>query len=211
MAILESVNVGRTVDVPWGQLKRSAIDKRPVTGPVEVRTHGVDGDDIADLVNHGGPDQAVYAYAAEDLETWSAQLGRELSPGQFGENLTTRGIDLTHAHAGDRWRIGGALLEIAGVRIPCSVFQGFLDEKQWVKRFTQGRLPGPYLRVLEEGPVRSGDTIEIVEHRDHGVTVDVMFRALTTERALIPDLALEPRISSFVARRLGERRNDTSK
>ncbi len=209
MAVLESVNVGRTVDVPWGQLRRSAIDKRPVGGPVHVGTLGLEGDEIADLVNHGGADQAVYAYAGEDLEDWAEQLGRDLVPGQFGENLTTRGIDLTlEAHAGDRWRIGGALLEIAGVRIPCSVFQGFLDERQWVRRFTQRRLPGPYLRVLEEGPITAGDTIEVVEQRDHGITVDVLFRALTTERQLIPELAAEPRIASFVARRLGERRND---
>lgn len=211
MAILESVNVGHVVDVPWGQLGRSAIDKRPVAGPVLVRTLGVDGDQIADLDNHGGPDQAVYAYAAEDLETWSGQLGRELIPGQFGENLTIRGIDLTHARAGDRWRIGGALLEISGVRIPCSVFQGFLGEAQWVKRFTLGRLPGPYLRVVEEGHVAAGDTIDVVERRDHDITVELMFRALTTERGLIPLLADEPRIDSFVARRLGERRNDTAK
>jgi MOSC domain-containing protein YiiM len=208
MAHVEAVSVGRTKDVPWGKLGRSAIDKRPVEGPVVVRTHGVDGDEIADLVNHGGPDQAVYAYAAEDLETWSDVLGRELRPGQFGENLTTRGIDLTNARAGDRWRVGGALLEIAGVRIPCSVFQGFLDEKQFVRKFTHGRMPGPYLRVLEEGPVSAGDAIEVVEQRDHEITVEFLFRALTTERALVPRLAVEPRIDTFVARRMGERRND---
>ncbi|MET0952168.1 MAG: MOSC domain-containing protein [Aeromicrobium sp.] len=211
MALLESVNVGRTVDVPWGKLGRSAIDKRPVDDSVMIHTFGLAGDQIADLVNHGGPDQAVYAYAREDLDTWSAELGRELGAGLFGENLTTRGIDLSEARAGDRWRVGGALLEIAGVRIPCSVFQGFLDEPRWVKRFTQGRLPGPYLRVLEEGAVRAGDTIEVVERRDHEVTMDFLFRALTTERALVPRLAAEPRIASFVRRRLGEPRNDRVK
>ena len=210
-ARVESVNVGRTVDVPWGKLGRSAIDKRPVAGPVHIGPEGLAGDQIADQVFHGGPDQAVYAYAAEDLQTWSHELGRDLVPGQFGENLTTSGIDLTQAHAGDRWRVGGALLEIAGVRIPCSVFQGFLDEPQWVRRFTLGRRPGPYLRVLEPGDVVAGDEIEVVERRDHDVTVDVLFRALTTERALIPSLAAEPRIDSFVARRLGERRNDRPK
>lgn len=205
---VESVNVGRTVDVPWGQLRRSAIDKRPVTGPVHVHRLGLEGDDVADQLNHGGPDQAVYAYAGEDLDAWGAELGRELSPGLFGENLTTRGIDLTEARAGDRWRVGGALLEICGVRIPCSVFQGFLGERQWVRRFTQAQAPGPYLRVVEEGSVAAGDTIEVVERRDHDITVGLVFRALTTERALVPVLAGEPRLGSFVARRLGERRND---
>ena len=211
MPVVESVNVGRAVDVPWGKLRWSAIDKRPATGPVHVHTLGLHGDEIGDLVNHGGPDQAVYAYAAEDLQTWSDVLGRELRPGQFGENLTTRGIDLTHAHAGDRWRVGGTLLELAGVRIPCSVFQGFLGEVQWVKQFMQGRLPGPYFRVLEEGAVEVGDTVDVVEQRDHEITVEFLFRALTTERVLVPRLAVEPRIDSFVARRLGERRNDRAR
>ncbi|KAA1378435.1 MOSC domain-containing protein [Aeromicrobium fastidiosum] len=210
-AQVESVNVGRTVDVPWGKLGRSAIDKRPVAGPVHIGPAGLAGDEIADQVFHGGPDQAVYAYSAEDLQTWSHELGRTLVPGQFGENLTTSGIDLTQARAGDRWRVGGALLEIAGVRIPCSVFQGFLDEPQWVRRFTLGHMPGPYLRVLEPGEVMTGDAIEVVERRDHDITVELLFRALTTERALIASLAAEPRIDSFVARRLGERRNDRPK
>jgi MOSC domain-containing protein YiiM len=208
MAVVVSVNVGPAVDVPWGKLKRSAIDKRPVEGSVHVHALGLAGDEIADQVNHAGPDQAVYAYAIEDLDTWAAERGRPLVPGQFGENLTTRGIDLTQAHAGDRWRVGGTLLEIAGVRIPCSVFQGFVDEKQWVKRFTLAGRPGPYFRVLEEGPVEAGDPIEVVERRDHEITTEFLFRALTTERALVPRLAAEPRIAPFVQRRMGERRND---
>jgi MOSC domain-containing protein YiiM len=211
VAVVESINLGPAVAVPWGRYKWSAIDKRPVAGPVQLRTHGVDGDEIGDLVNHGGPAQAVYAYAAEDLLTWSQQLGRELRPGQFGENLTTRGIDLTRAVAGERWRVGGTLLEISGVRIPCSVFQGFLGEKQWTKTFLHAQMPGPYLRVLVEGPVAVGDPIEVVEQPDHGLTVEMVFRALTTERALLPRLADEPRIAEFVARRLGERRNDPAR
>ncbi len=205
MLFVESVNVGTAVDVPWGQLKRTAIDKRPVEGPVRVHRLGVGADEVADQTNHGGEMQAVYAYAREDLDAWADQLGRALSPGQFGENLTTRGIDLNAAHAGDRWRIGGALVEVSGVRIPCSVFQGFLDEPQWVKRFTVAGLPGAYLRVIEEGDISAGDIIEIVERRDHEITIDLLFRALTTERHLIPLLSAEPRLEPFVSRRLGER------
>ncbi|MEV7395900.1 MOSC domain-containing protein [Aeromicrobium sp. NPDC092404] len=203
MSFVESVNVGHTVDVPWGQLKRTAIDKRPVDRAVHVHTYGVGHDEIADLQHHGGPIQAVYAYAREDLDVWQGILGRELVPGQFGENLTTRGIDLNATRAGDRWRVGGALLEVSGVRIPCSVFQGFLGEKQWVKRFMLEGRPGPYLKVVEPGTVRAGDPIEVVERRDHDLTVALVFRALTTERHLVPRLAEEPRLDDFVARRLG--------
>ncbi len=100
---------------------------------------------------------------------------------------------------------------MSGVRIPCSVFQGFLDEPQWVKRFTLGGLPGAYLRVIEEGDIAAGDSIEIVEERNHQITIDFLFRALTTERHLIPALSAEPRLEPFVRRRLGERYEALSK
>ena len=211
MPFVESVNVGQTVDVPWGKLKRTAIDKRPVDGPVHVHHYGIGRDEIADLQHHGGPIQAVYAYAREDLAVWEGMLGREIPAGQFGENLTTQGIDLNAARAGDRWRIGGALLELSGVRIPCSVFQGFLAEKKWVKRFTLEGRPGAYFRVIETGPVSAGDPIEVIEQGEHDVTVDLVFRALTTERQLIPRLAEEPRLDAFVARRLGAVSHNTAR
>ena len=211
MAHVLSVNVGHTVDVPWGHLKRSAIDKRAVEGPVHVHRYGVGNDEIADLRNHGGPVQAVYAYAREDLDVWEREIGRPLVAGEFGENLTTTGIDLDTLRAGDRWRVGEALLEVSGVRIPCSVFQGFLGEKQWIKRFMQRGTPGPYFRVIETGKVAAGDEIEVVERRDHDLTVQKVFRALTTERHLVPLLAAEPRLDEFVQRRLGVLRNDPAK
>jgi MOSC domain-containing protein YiiM len=208
VAQVESVNVGQTVDVPWGQLKRTAIDKRPVDGPVHVHEYGVGPDEIADLQHHGGPIQAVYAYAREDLATWEREIGRGLRAGEFGENLTTQGVDLNLVRAGERWRVGGALLEVSGVRIPCSVFQGFLGEQRWVKRFMAAGRPGAYLRVVEPGPVRAGDPIEVVETRDHDITIDIVFRALTTRRDLLPLLAQEPRLDAFVARRLRARSHD---
>lgn len=207
---VESVNAGKVVDVPWGQLKRSAIDKRPVEGPVAVRALGLEGDEIADLEHHGGRDQAVYAYAAEDLAAWSDLLGRELRPGQFGENLTLRGLDVQGARLGERWAVGTTVLEVSGVRIPCSVFQGFLDEPRWVKRFTQEGVPGAYLRVVTEGHVQAGDAVEVVERRDHDLTVASAFRALTTERDRLPELAAEPRVSASVRRRIEDRRDAAS-
>lgn len=204
MAILVSVNVGSTVDVPWGKLKRSAIDKRPIDEPVHVGRLGLQGDEIADQKYHGGLDQAVYAYAREDLDLWEVEIGRSLRSGDFGENLTTEGLDVQNARLGDRWRIGPVLLEVAGVRIPCSVFQGFVDERSWVKRFTERGVPGAYLRVLEEGPVRAGDAIEVVERRSHELTVGFAFRALTTQRELLPQLAAEERVSGAIRTKVDE-------
>jgi MOSC domain-containing protein YiiM len=116
-------------------------------------------------------------------------LGRPLASGSFGENLTTQGIDVSGARIGERWRIGSeVVLEVTCGRIPCLVFQAHLGEKRWVKRFTAKGEPGAYLRVIGPGEIRAGDAIEIVHRPDHDVTVALQFRAVTTERELLPRL-----------------------
>jgi MOSC domain-containing protein YiiM len=156
-----------------GDLDFTAIDKRGVGGRVRVGPVGVEGDDQQDKRHHGGVEQAVYAYASEDAQAWAAKLGYEITPGRFGENLTTEGLDVTGAVLGERWRVGGdgLLLEVTSPRIPCKTFQGWMDEPQWVKRFTEHGAPGAYLRVVGEGTIAAGDSIEVVHRPDHGVTI----------------------------------------
>jgi MOSC domain-containing protein YiiM len=202
---LVSVNAGRAHDVPWGGMKRSAIDKRPVEGPARVHRLGLDGDEQADTKHHGGVDQAVYAVAREDLDRWVAHLERALAPGSFGENLTTSGVDVTDAVVGERWRVGSVLLEVSCPRIPCSVFAGWMDERRWVRRFTEEGRPGAYLRVAEEGTLAAGDAVEVVLRPDHGLTIGETFRALTGDRALVPRLLDAPELpeeSHAYARRI---------
>ncbi len=196
---LLSVNLGRRTRVPYTDHPEgvTGIDKRPVQGPVRVAAPGpkgvgaggVAGDDVCSTRHHGGDDQAVYAVAREDLDDWERELGRPLANGQFGENLTTEGLDVSGALIGERWRIGPeVVLEVTSGRIPCATFQGHLGERQWVKRFTAKGAPGAYLRVIEPGEVRAGDAIEVVHRPRHEVTVALQFRAVTTERALLPRL-----------------------
>jgi MOSC domain-containing protein YiiM len=180
-----AVNVGRGKPMP-GKSGVSSIDKRTVQGRAAVRQLGVDGDSQSDTANHGGPEQAVYAYAMEDLDDWAGLLGRDLRSGQFGENLSTRGIDVTGALIGETWRIGSTLLQVSRPRFPCVVFQNWLAEPHWVKRFTDDGRPGAYLRVLEEGELGAGDDIVIEDRPDHDVTIGLVFRARTTDRSLIP-------------------------
>lgn len=194
MAHVESVNIGQISATESGSMKRTAIDKRPATATVRIHSLGLSGDEIADPKHHGGVDQAVYAFAREDYAHWEADLDRALSGGSFGENLTTVGLDIQGARIGDRWRVGSALLEVSDVRIPCSVFAGFVDEPRWVKRFTEHGVPGAYLRVIEEGEVAAGAAIEVVESRDHDLTVGFAFRAATTQLDRLGDLAAERRL-----------------
>jgi MOSC domain-containing protein YiiM len=196
---LLSVNLGRAEAVPYTDNPEgvTGIDKRPVVGPVRVSApgpkgvggSGLAGDAVCKLEHHGGDDQAVYAMAREDLDEWERELGRTLADGAFGENLTTRGLDVSGALIGERWRIGPELvLEVTSGRIPCRTFQGHMDEKSWVKRFTQRGAPGAYLRVISPGEIRAGDAVEIVHRPGHDVTVALQFRAVTTERTLLPRL-----------------------
>jgi MOSC domain-containing protein YiiM len=192
-----SVNVGRPRANPWKPVTLTGIDKRPVSGPVRVTAPGpkgtgdvgLAGDRCYDVKHHGGSDQAVYAYAREDLDKWAAELGRELANGVFGENLTTGGIAVSDALIGERWRVGRELLlEVSCPRIPCGTFQGWLERDGWIKRFTQAALPGTYLRVIRPGPVEAGDPVVIESRPGHDVTAAVTFRALTTEPELLPGL-----------------------
>lgn len=155
----------------------TGIDKRPLPGSVAVGELGVEGDQQVDLVNHGGPDKAVYAYASEDLDRWGAELGRDLGAGMFGENLTTAGVDVTGAVLGERWQVGdgGLLLEVTMPRTPCYKFAHKMAEPRWIKRFTAAGAPGAYLRVLQPGPVAAGDAITVGDRPAHGVSIGATF------------------------------------
>src|SRR5580700_11190704 len=154
---LLSVNVGTPRDNPWKPVALTGIDKRPVNGPVAVTAPGpkgtgavgLAGDRVYDVRHHGGDDQAVYAYAREDLDGWERELGRPLPNGVFGENLTTAGVDVNGAVIGERWRVGpDVVLEVSCPRIPCGTFQGWLAQAGWIKRSTQAARPGAKFRVI---------------------------------------------------------------
>ena len=100
----------------WAAIGRTSIDKRSVAGPVLARRLGLEGDQVSDTRHHGGVDQAIYAFAREDLDRWADDLGVEVPDGQFGENLTTRGIDVNEAEVGEQWLVGDAVFEVASVR-----------------------------------------------------------------------------------------------
>lgn len=194
-----SVNLAHVRPNPWQRGETSTgIDKRPSDGPVEVRApgpqvtglgSGLVGDMVGEMDAHGGDNQAVYAYAREDLDWWQAELDRELSGGCFGENLTTQGLDVTGAVVGEQWQIGSdVVLQVTDPRIPCATFAGWLAEQGWQRRFTKAARPGAYLRVVQPGQISAGDEVTVVHRPEHDVTIGVVFRALTLESELLPRL-----------------------
>ena len=200
MPLVQSVNVACSAAASEFTDRPTGIDKSSVDGPVEVREpgskqdglgSGLVGDAIGDQRHHGGSEQAVYAYSRESLDWWERRIGRRLSDGWFGENLTTVGLDVDHAVVGEHWQVGvGVILQVTGPRVPCSAFRGQMARPGWVKEFVAGQRPGAYLRVVEAGFVNRGDGLQVVRRPDHGVTVDLVFRALITKPELLGRLLM---------------------
>ena len=188
-AQVDSVNVGRPkLLLINGQPNKTGIDKQPTDGPVELRDDAVAGDAVVDREYHGGYDKAVYAYASEDYAWWSGELGRELGPGAFGENLTTSGIAIAEARIGERWRVGSALLEVSEPRQPCSTLGAKMGDQRFVKRFAKALRLGTYMRIIEPGVVGAGDAIDVVDRPDHEVTVGLLGRVLFEDSSLGPQV-----------------------
>lgn len=166
--VVQAVCVVHQLVADPGSVGVTAIDKRPVSGPVKVRTLGLHGDVQADRKNHGGEEKAVYAYSSGDAAWWAEQLGREVPAGYFGENLRIVGsdnddFDVDGAHAGERWRIGSrVVLEVTRPRIPCATFGRWVEQDRWVKRFLDAGRPGTYFKVITPGEIRAGDAVEII-------------------------------------------------
>ena len=155
----------------------TAIDKRPVDGPVQVGATGLRGDVQVSRKHHGGPDKALYALDQAEADHWAAELGREVEPGLFGENLRVAGM-VDDAEIGERWRVGETLeVEVTGPRSPCATFAQWLGQDGWVKRYAQRGRPGVYLRVLVAGSVEAGAAISVLHRPGHGVSVARWFGA----------------------------------
>ena len=196
-ARIVSVNLGVPREAEWeGRRFTTAIVKTPAAGPVALRGVNLAGDDQADRTVHGGPDKAVYAYAAEDYAWWEGELGAPLGPGTFGENLTTANLDTSGAVVGERWRIGDALLEVAGPRVPCYKLGWRMNDVRFVKRFGHALRPGAYLRIVEPGSVERGNPVEVLARPAHGVTVRDVSRIFFFEPGRVPELLDVPELSA---------------
>ncbi len=157
---LLSLNRGRAE--PMEHAKASGVTgiyKRPVVAALRVDALGLAGDVICDTENHGGVDQALYLYGAPDYEWWSEQLGFELAPGTFGENLTLSELESAALLVGDRFHIGDVTIEVTSPRIPCVTLARRMGDPAFLKRFRAAERPGVYCRVIQGGTIQQGDAV----------------------------------------------------
>jgi MOSC domain-containing protein YiiM len=170
---LVSVNIGKEhTRQREDYIETTGIYKLPVNGPVGIKSHGIERDFICDKKNHGGPDQAIYVYGGGDYAWWSRELGREIAPGTFGDNLTISDLESAQFNVGDTLQIGEVTLQVTAPRIPCGTFAARMNDPQWVKKFRRAGRPGLYCRVIREGVVKAGDPVSIEKYT--GATISIL-------------------------------------
>ncbi|HSY93534.1 MAG TPA: MOSC domain-containing protein [Candidatus Binatus sp.] len=181
---IESLNVARPqLMVYQGKTINTGIVKKPVSGPVQLRTLNLDGDRQADLTVHGGPNKAVYAYPSEHYPDWRRELpGVDLAWGMFGENFTTSGLAEDDLHIGDRFQIGSAIVVVRQPRTPCYKLAARFQREDILERFLLGGRSGVYFSVEQEGTVAAGDTFELLTQERDGITISEMNRLFVREK-----------------------------
>ena len=186
-----STNVAVAQPDPAGADRVSGINKQPC-GSISVFTpgpnygdgSGVRGDVIGDSKHHGGAHKAVYAMTREELDYWESELGKSLHNGAFGDNLTTVGVDWASVVINQQVFVGSAVLEVSVARQPCRTFGAWLEQKGWMKTFTQRAQAGCYFRVIGPGEIAPGDAITFGPAPSHGVTMGEVFRAKMGDKEL---------------------------
>lgn len=174
---LMSVNIGKEQQLQKvDKVITTGIFKLPASGRVRVGELGLEGDVIMDKKHHGGPDQAVYVYGQADYDWWREQLGRDLPPGIFGENLTISELESASFNIGDVLIVGEVKLQVTAPRIPCSDFAARMEDLQWVKKFRAAERPGLYCRVLQQGFVQAGDPVSVEKYAGETLSLVQMYR-----------------------------------
>lgn len=192
MPRLEQVCVVHALRPDAGRFGVTAIDKRPVAGPVQVNALAVRGDVQCDRKHHGGRFRAVYVVSDDDAAVIEAELGRAMPVGWMGENLRVSGVSLSDVVVGEVWRVGTCEIAFTEPRVPCATFARYVGESGYVKRFTALGRPGGMCEVVRPGAVRAGDEVQVLSRPDHGLTVGLAFEARYPPNVAAAFLASRP-------------------
>lgn len=179
MLKLESINVGQKTELQQGKrVVTTGIFKNPVEHDVQLSWQGITGDNICDRRHHGGVDQAIYIYRAEDYDWWNQNHEYEFGAGQFGENLTIRGIPGPGLMIGDQMTFGNICLQVTAPRIPCATFAARIGNKHFVKEFNTAQRPGFYCKVLQSGVLGTQMTGSLTLTREVSISTLEFYRDL---------------------------------
>ena len=174
---LISINAGKQqTQINKGRTEITGIYKTTLQGPVQITSLGIADDFIGSPKHHGGPDQALYVYGETDYQWWAKELGKDMPPGMFGENLTISGLECAVFNIGDFLHISDVILQVTAPRIPCSTFATRMEDPQWVKKFRAAERPGLYVRVVREGSLTIGEGVQVEKYSGETVALIEMYR-----------------------------------
>lgn len=185
-----ATNIGKAVEIEWnGKKEMTGMYKYPVDEPILLGLEDVEKDDVMDRKYHGGLEKACYLYSADHYSYWQKKYpATEMGWGFFGENITVEGLNESAIRIGDNYRIGEALVQVTQPRQPCYKLGIRAGAPEIVRDFWNSPFPGVYLRVLEPGSVRTGDTMQLVEQGTEALSLADVFALFTSERNNIPKL-----------------------
>jgi len=155
---LLAICLGRPEKLP-GKSFKTGIYKSALNSAAMIDRFGLVGDAVCDTRHHGGEDQAVLLEGSLTLDWWTAELGHELPPGTFGENLIIEGLDNRDVAAGDRFHVGEVVLEASCARSPCNTLAVKMGDPTFVKTYVRAGRPGIYCRIIAPGMVSPGDPV----------------------------------------------------
>jgi len=177
-----STNTGNARDIEWnGKIVKTGIFKFPVNNPIYLGTDDVENDSVIDRRYHGGKDKACYLYSADHYNYWKTLYPElEMPWGMFGENLTIEGLQEAEINIGDVFEIGESVVQATQPRQPCFKLEFRFPNPHIVQQFIASGFSGVYVRVLKNGFVKTGDTIQLVERKD-SISIQRVYELIYSE------------------------------
>ncbi|XCF05573.1 MOSC domain-containing protein [Tamlana crocina] len=177
---ITSTNISKPTTIVWnGKEEQTGIYKMPTDAPIFLGKTDVKHDTVIDRKHHGGEFKACYLFSENHYAYWqNLYPNLDWNWGMFGENLTINGMDESQIYVGDIYKVGDTVVQVTQPREPCYKFGVKFGTQKVLKQFIAHGFPGTYVRVLEEGFVKSGDQLERIEHNKNSLTTAQLFQLI---------------------------------
>ena len=175
-----ATNIAKPTTIVWnGKTQTTGIYKYPTKEGIYLEKEDVKGDEVSDRKHHGGIFKACYLFSEDHYAYWqNLYPNLDFNYGIFGENLTVKGLDETKISVGDIYKIGTALVQVTQPREPCFKLGIRFGTQAILKQFIKHARPGTYVRVLEEGLIKPGDKMILVQAATNSLTTTQLFSLL---------------------------------
>lgn len=185
-----SVNISKPKSIIVnGKEELTGYYKNTVNHPIYLGKTGVANDTVIDRVHHGGIDKACYLYGYNHYNFWKTNYpALDFDFGMFGENITIKNMDETLIKIGDVFRLGNATIQVSQPRQPCYKMELKFNDRKIVNTFRSLSYSGIYVRILQEGFVKKGDTLQLIESNEKSQTVSEIFKIIYSTKPKKEDL-----------------------